>query len=623
MKRAKKTKRLLPWLLALLLAVTGMPLYGIKAQAEEPLTRGDYQYDLIIKNADASSYADKYSVKIVKYVGKGGEAAIPARSVKRYIVDDIGSSAFENRSDLTSIIIPSTIASIGNSAFKGCSGLTSIIIPQKVASIGNSAFEGCSSLTSIIILNSTTSIGDSAFKGCTSLTSLTIPASVTSIGSFAFGYTSSNEKIPNFTIYGESGSAAEAYASKNGFTFISTTPLANISDANIEPEKDKYFYDGTPITPAVTITLNGKILTQDTDYSVFPLYNINVIEEGSYFWKYDTPKAIAIGKGNYTGAVAASFTITKTGAEGGYEYKVIDQNSITITAGPNQKSIRIPAKIAGKNVAAISGDAFKEKDKLANLTIPDTVASIGSAAFFDCPRLKSIAIPASVTSIGDYAFGFYITEDDPDDGGGYEEKISDFVIYGKEGSAAEAYAAKYGFLFNQPAPAKQTITCKKKVYSVAYGKRPFKLNITSNGSLTYQSSNSKIASVGKTNGKVAIRNTGIAYITAKTKTDSVKITIKVSPQKPAVKSLTSDKRGKLTVKWKKDKRATGYQIQVSAAKNFKKITKKQNAAKNSCTFKNLRAGKKYYVRIRSYKKSGKSTLYSAWSSPRRSSKIKQ
>ena len=226
-------KRLLAGLLALLLVVTGISLYGIKAQAAKTQTQGDYQYELIIKDEEASSFAAKYAVKIIKYIGEGGTVAIPERSIKRYTVTTISDSAFEGCSNLTSLIIPNTITSIGNSAFKGCSGLASLVIPKKVASIGKSAFEGCSGLTSLIILNSTTSISDSAFKGCSNLTSLTIPASVTSIGKSAFGYTSSNEKIPNFTIYGESGSAAETYASENGFTFISTTPLTNISDASI------------------------------------------------------------------------------------------------------------------------------------------------------------------------------------------------------------------------------------------------------------------------------------------------------------------------------------------------------------------------------------------------------
>ena len=49
-------------------------------------------------------------------------------------------------------------------------------------------------------------------------------------------------------------------------------------------------------------------------------------------------------------------------------------------------------------------------------------------------------------------------------------------------------------------------------------------------------------------GKVTIKNTGIAYITAKAKTDSVKITIKAYPKKPSVKSLSVGESRKLTVK---------------------------------------------------------------------------
>ena len=102
----------------------------------------------------------------------------------------------------------------------------------------------------------------------------------------------------------------------------------------------------------------------------------------------------------------------------------------------------------------------------------------------------------------------------------------------------------------------------------------------------------------------------------------MKITIKVRPAKPKVKSLSTGKNRKLTVKWAKDKRATGYQVQISTSKNFKKNVKKQNTAKTAYTFKKLKAGSKYYVRLRSYKKSGKNTLYSVWSNIKKSGKAK-
>jgi hypothetical protein len=160
---------------------------------------------------------------------------------------------------------------------------------------------------------------------------------------------------------------------------------------------------------------------------------------------------------------------------------------------------------------------------------------------------------------------------------------------------------------------------------VAYGAKPFKLSVKADNKLTYKSSSSKIASVDK-NGKVTIKGTGIAYITVKAGSDSVKITVKVSPKKPAMKSVGVSKGKKLTAKWVKDKRATGYQVQVSTDKKFKKNVKKSSnlkVSKTAYTFKKLKAGKRYYVRMRSYKKSGKTMLYSKWSSVKQSGKIKK
>jgi hypothetical protein len=157
--------------------------------------------------------------------------------VKEYVLGDdvtsIGSYAFYNCSNVTSVTIADNVTSVGDYAFDGtawynnspdglfyagkiaykykgtmpkntsliikegtvklndhlfqsCSGLTSVTIPNSVTSIGGRAFLGCSGLTSIEIPNSVTSIGEYAFRGCSGLTSVTIGNSVTSIGSYAF-----------------------------------------------------------------------------------------------------------------------------------------------------------------------------------------------------------------------------------------------------------------------------------------------------------------------------------------------------------------------------------------------------------------------------------------------------
>ena len=73
-----------------------------------------------------------------------------------------------------------------------------------------------------------------------------------------------------------------------------------------------------------------------------------------------------------------------------------------------------------------------------------------------------------------------------------------------------------------------------------------------------------------------------------------------------IKNLKASAKGKkLTVKWKKASKVTGYIIQVSAKKNFKKIlakkTLKKNAKKVTLKIKKLKKGKTYWVRVRAYK----------------------
>lgn len=102
-----------------------------------------------------------------------------------------------------------------------------------------------------------------------------------------------------------------------------------------------------------------------------------------------------------------------------------------------------------------------------------------------------------------------------------------------------------------------------------------------------------------------------SYNAAKSKAQALKVT------KQKAKSKA---KKKIKVTWKSASGAAGYQIQYGLKKNFKKaktVTVK-GAKKKSATLKKLKAGKKYYVRIRPYSTvtntSGKAeTVYGTWS----------
>ena len=112
-------------------------------------------------------------------------------------VTDIGESAFYSCSGLTDITIPNSVKNIGMQAFRNCSALTNIAIPNNITNIEEGTFYGCKSLTNITIPEGAIRIGNEAFLFCSNLTSITIAESVTNIGMYAFSCCS---KLENITI---------------------------------------------------------------------------------------------------------------------------------------------------------------------------------------------------------------------------------------------------------------------------------------------------------------------------------------------------------------------------------------------------------------------------------------
>ena len=92
-----------------------------------------------------------------------------------------------------------------------------------------------------------------------------------------------------------------------------------------------------------------------------------------------------------------------------------------------------------------------------------------------------------------------------------------------------------------------------------------------------------------------------------------------------LKSVKNVKGKKLQVSWAKNAKSAGYEVQYSTSKDFKgaKTLKVSGGKKTSAKIsRGLKKNKTYYVRIRCYKKSGKVTSVSCWSS-KKTVKIKK
>lgn len=144
--------------------------------------------------------------------------------------------AFRNCSALTNIAIPNNITNIEEGTFYGCKSLTNITIPDTVTGIGIYAFGCCSKLENITIPKGVSSISAGTFYQCTALKEMIIPYTVNIVNEDAFdgckNLTSltihnrncslkSNSIGKSTTIYGFSGSTAEAYSKSNGNSFVS------------------------------------------------------------------------------------------------------------------------------------------------------------------------------------------------------------------------------------------------------------------------------------------------------------------------------------------------------------------------------------------------------------------
>ncbi len=105
--------------------------------------------------------------------------------IKKVVVEKgityVGTWAFYDCSEMTSVSLPTTLETMGASVFMDCTSLTSVTIPDGVTFISGDFFRGCTSLKSVTLPDSLWETGGCTFMYCTSLTSVRLPATLLSI----------------------------------------------------------------------------------------------------------------------------------------------------------------------------------------------------------------------------------------------------------------------------------------------------------------------------------------------------------------------------------------------------------------------------------------------------------
>ena len=330
------------------------------------------------------TYIKKYNAQITSIVVKEG-------------VTSISNYAFYTMSAVTSVSLPSTLASIGDDAFEGVKTITSfscaegcmltvngkfvlknkgteiytylgamegvITIPDGVTKVG-ALFSG-SDISGIIFPDSVKEISgtnyttwNGPFVNCKKLESVTIPCDITQTGVF------------------KGCTALKEVTFKEGVTAIADYTFNNCTSlTTINLPKSLVSFNGGAFSgcPAIS-TINC------AEGSIFSM-------KGNLLMKNDTEIVFALPGVEITGELVIPEGITTIAA---YAY----QNKTGIT------SVKFPSTLTSIGSFAFSGCTGITGE----LVIPEGVTTVGREAFRNCTGITSVKLPSTLTTIGQQAF---------------------------------------------------------------------------------------------------------------------------------------------------------------------------------------------------------------------------
>ena len=341
---------------------------------------------------------DANRATITGYSGNATALYIPGE-IDGHEVVAIGDRAFENRTDLRTVMIPDSVTEMGGYAFNNCTNLSNVTLSKNLESMGSSAFGNCDGLTQIEIPKSLDIGGNyylGAFSDCANIKKVTFERGTTKIASSLFCGCTGIEKID----IPDTVTIIQDYAFKE---------CKNLSTVNI-PESvteigSKAFYEcislSTVNIPDSVTKIGGYAFYQCKNLvNVILSKNLEKIDCNAFgncdgLTQIEIPKSLDIGGDYYSGAFADCANLKKVTFERGTTK--IASNLLCGCTGIEK--IDIP-----DTVKVIQVCAFKECKNLSTVNIPDSVIEIEGWAFESCSVLTKIDIPNQTLSIAGAAF---------------------------------------------------------------------------------------------------------------------------------------------------------------------------------------------------------------------------
>ncbi len=591
----------------------------------------------------------------------------PIRSENtNYVIPDtvkiIHDEAFYDCSTVKELTIPSSVISIGKDAFFWCSleninvdnensvfssqdgvlfnkdktelivypkskGITSYNIPDGVEIIDAKAFHYCLSIKSVTIPESVTEIGDAAFSTCWHLSEINVSNENASFCSDEDALFNKDKTELIQSIY-DSGkteyTVPDTVTKIRNYSFYSQRNLTSVTLPDSVVTVGDYAFNGCTDLASIKLSDNLNTIGEYAFYSCISLTAVDLPESvkriGTFaFGICPHITDVQIGENvDYIGVAAfaackelQSINVNSNNkkycSQDGVLYNKDKTELIECPVSCKLTELELPESVekiadygffgcSGLNILVSEGVksigllAFLGCSALKGISIPEGTESICTAAFLGCLSMETVTIPVSVTKINYGAFGNCSGIKDVYYGGTKKQwssisiqllndDLKNAVIHCTDGiiDSEHPYVPEEDET-EEPTHPDTPVTAEEEKTVVT-------------------PSNSNIVKKELTNGS------------SKTK-------------KPARVKIKKVKAGKKLFKiiWKKVKGADGYIIQYSLSRKFKKGKKyltKTITVKNKKSakkiVKKLKKNKKYYVRVRAFKKTAKKKTLGKWS----------
>ncbi|MCR5599496.1 MAG: leucine-rich repeat protein [Ruminococcus sp.] len=299
------------------------------------------------------------------------------------------------------------------------SNIAKLVIPEKyeglpVTAIGKNAFLGNTGITSCVIPDSVKSIDEWAFAACPNLSSVSIGSGVSMISDYAF---TTCPKLTSFAVSKDNPDYTAVNSclyNKSGDTLIAYAGDSNASVSDNTKTIGRAAFFGRENIVSVSLP-DGLTAIGDTAFS------------GCLSLKTaDIPDSVKkLGSGCFMSCTSL-------------------------------QSVKL-----GKSLTAIPKNSFHSCSSLTTVNFSDSVNAVENDAFFSCSALSGIFIPPTVKTIGSDAFGKRY-----DIRGDSTVNITDFIIIGEAGSAAEEYAGTQGITFTIPSFSRGDVNGDRHVDAV-------------------------------------------------------------------------------------------------------------------------------------------------------------